>query len=346
MNAGLPPTCVPAQRRDTSTSCPLRLPVGTLVSGVYRVNRVDTIRHLDIKLSYACNNNCIHCVVADQRMRALRERGRDHRTTAEVIAGLEDARQRGFSLVTFTGGEPTLRRDLALLVRRAVALGFSVGIQTNARVLCLAPAREALCGLGVRFVIALHGATAEVHDDITRAPGSFEQTRLAMQALASRGEKVTGKVVISRRNVASLPDISQVMIEAGVRRANFTFPHGLGNAALDYRGLVPRLSEVAPSLREAVERMERAKGEVVTEAVPLCTLKDLARIASEHHYRERVRTEVQQLDQGPRDWSRDRVLEGKAKADACRECPLDPRCEGVWREYIETYGCGELAPVK
>ncbi len=299
--------------------------------------------HLDIKLSYACNNHCIHCVVADQRARAL-ARGRDFRTTAEVLAELEDARRRGFGLVTFTGGEPTLRRDLPVLVRRAVALGLAVGLQTNGRVLCYAPAREALCGLGVRFVVALHGADAEVHDAVTRAPGSFEQTLSAMTALASRGEKVTGKVVISRRNKASLPAIADVLLRVGVRRLNLTFPHGLGNAARDYRGVVPRLSEVLPPLREAVGRMERAGGEAVTEAIPLCVLGDLAHIASENHYREHVRSEVRQLDQGPRDWSRDRVVEGKAKAEVCRDCPDDDRCEGVWREYLETYGDEELGP--
>lgn len=301
-------------------------------------------RHLDLKLSYACNNNCIHCVVADQRAAAL-ARGRDYRTTAEVIAELQDARRRGFGLVTFTGGEPTLRRDLPVLVRCAVELGFAVGIQTNGRVLSQEGPREALCGLGVRFVVAIHGADAGVHDRVTRAKGSFGQTLAALRALASQGEKVTGKVVISRVNVASLPAIAEVLLESGVRRANFTFPHGLGNAAQDLRGVVPRLSDVMPPLREAVHWMERAGGEAVTEAVPLCVLGDLARIASEDYYRECVRSEVRSLDQGPRDWSRDRVVEGKAKVDACRGCALDDRCEGAWREYIETYGGEEMVPV-
>lgn len=301
------------------------------------------VLHLDIKLSYACNNHCIHCVVADQRASAL-ARGRDFRTTAEVLAELQDARRRGFGLVTFTGGEPTLRRDLPVLVRRAVDLGFVVGIQTNGRVLCQPGPREALCGLGVRFVVALHGADAGVHDCVTRAPGSFGQTLAALRALASRGEKVTGKVVISRANVASLPAVADVLLESGVRRVNLTFPHGLGNAARDYRAVVPRFSEVMPPLREAVARMARGGGEAVTEAVPLCVLGDLARIASEDHYRQCVRSEVRQLDQGPRDWSRDRVVEGKAKADVCRDCPDDDRCEGAWREYLDTYGSEELGP--
>lgn len=299
------------------------------------------IRHLDLKISYACNNHCVHCVVADQRAAALSQ-GRDYRSTSEVLTELVEARRRGFSLVTFTGGEPTLRRDLPLLVRGAVSMGFAVGIQTNGRVLSLEGPREALCGLGVRFVVALHGPDASVHDRITRAPGSFDQTLQALRALAAQGEKVTGKVVISRLNVQTLAAIAEVLLEAGVRRANFTFPHGLGNAAKDFLGVVPRFSEVMPPLREAVSRIEQAGGEVVTEAIPLCVLGDLARIASEDHYQQCVHSEVRQLDQGPRNWSRDRIVEGKAKGVACRACPLDRRCEGVWREYLEAYGCDEL----
>ena len=301
-------------------------------------------RHVDIKLSYACNNNCVHCVVADQRGGALARSGRDFRTTEEVLREVEDAAARGFEVVTFTGGEPTIRRDLPRLVRRAVALGLGVGLQTNGRVLSHAPARESLCGLGVRFVVAVHGPDAATHDAVTRAPGSFGQTIDAVHALVARGEKVTGKIVMSRVNMASLPDIASLLVGGGVRRVNFTFPHGLGNAGRDFEGVVPRFAEVMPALLGAIAVVRDTGGEAVTEAVPLCLLGDLwSEVASEGLYRRLVRSEVRQLDQGPRDWSRDRV-EGKAKAAACPRCPLDDRCEGVWREYLDAYGDEELRP--
>lgn len=299
------------------------------------------ILHLDLKLSYACNNNCIHCVIADQRERA-KSLGKDYLTTNEVLTELLEARKSGFRVVTFTGGEPTLRRDLPLLVRFARSLGLEVGLQTNARVLALESYREALCGLGVRFVVAIHGAEAAVHDSITRTPGSFGQTLGAMRALTDRGEKVTGKIVISRVNMAQLPAIAALLLESNVMRANFTFPHGLGNAARNYESVVPRLSEVMPYLREALIILEAEGGSVVTEAIPLCVLGPLARVASENYYRERVVSEVRQLDQGPRNWSRDRIVEGKAKGVACARCPLTTQCEGVWKEYIEYYGAHEL----
>lgn len=304
------------------------------------------IRHMDIKLSYACNNNCVHCVVADQREGALATRGRDFRSTEEVVAELESAAARGFQVVTFTGGEPTLRKDLPTLVRHARKVGLAVGLQTNARVLSYPPVRRALAGLDVRFVVALHGPDAAIHDGVTRADGSFEQTKSALEALTEAGEKVTGKVVISRNNFETLSGIAGVLLEAGVRRVNFTFPHGLGNAGHDFTGVVPEYSEVMPRLRRAVTLFEAAGGEVSTEACPLCILGDLSHLASEDLYRREFHSEVRQLDQGPRDWSRDRTQDGKAKPPTCRECRLDSRCEGVWKEYLENYGGEELVPVR
>jgi len=299
-------------------------------------------RHLDLKLSYACNNNCVHCVIADQRDATLAQGRRDFRTTAEVGRELAEAAARGVTLVTFTGGEPTIRRDLPALVRAAIALGMSVGIQTNGRLLSRPEVRGPLLGHSVRFVVAVHGPDAVIHDRITRAPGAFGQTMDAVRALVAAGEKVSGKVVISRYNAAVLDRIADLLAEAGVARASFTFPHALGNAGRAFDEVVPRYAEVLPSLLAALDRMGEGG---VTEAVPPCLLGRHAGRASEAAWRGTLSSEVRQLDQGPRDWTRDRRTEGKAKAAACAGCALDASCEGVWREYLEAFGGGEMRPV-
>lgn len=302
-------------------------------------------RHVDIKLHYACNNRCIHCVIADQRDAAMAKRGRDFRTTAEVVAELVDAARRGFQVVTFTGGEPTLRRDLPDLVRAARDLGLAVGLQTNGRMLAYPDARGRLCGLGVRFVVAVHGPDATVHDAVTASPGAFDQTLAAIRGLVAAGEKVTAKVVMSQVNVPHLPALAALLAEAGVRRMNLTFPHALGLARRGFDSVVPRYRDAMPFVTAALEAFEAAGGQAVTEAIPLCLLGDRPDRASEHHYRASVRSEVRQLDQDPRDWSADRAGEGKAKAPGCATCRLDDRCEGVWREYLEAFGGDELSPV-
>lgn len=295
--------------------------------------------HLDLKLSYACNNNCIHCVITDQRERVLGQR--DFRSTAEVGRELVEAASRGFRLVTFTGGEPTLRKDLPLLVRAARSLGLTVGIQTNGRLLSDTKVRSALCGMGVRFVIAIHGPDAQTHDAITRVHGSFEQTSSAISALIREGERVTAKIVLSRLNMGSLPEFAVFLISLGVKRVNFTFPHGLGNVRRNYLAVVPKYSELMPYLMKAFDVLDADSIAYATEAIPLCLLGDRWEKASEIVYKG-VLSEVRQLDQGPRNWSMDRVTEGKSKPDRCKGCHQFSLCEGVWSEYIMYFGDREL----
>jgi MoaA/NifB/PqqE/SkfB family radical SAM enzyme len=301
--------------------------------------------HLDLKLSYDCNNNCIHCVVADQRERARALGRKGFRTTKEVIEEIVEAKHQGVQVVTFTGGEPTLRKDLPLLIRLARGEGLKVGIQTNGRLLVYDKVCDALSGMGVRFVVAIHGSCAEVHDAVTRAKGSFEQTIGGIRNLIKKGETVTAKVVISRKNLGDLQALAEKILWEGVRRLNLTFPHGLGNAGKDYLGVVPKLSEVMPELFRVFQTVERYGAEVVTEGIPLCLLGEYSRCASELYYGMAVSSIVKQLDQDARNWSKDRVEEEKAKPQRCKRCALNNRCEGVWKEYLEYFGDEELSAV-
>lgn len=303
------------------------------------------IRHVDIKLHYACNNRCIHCVIADQRDAAMAKRGRDFRTTSEVVAELVDAATKGFDVVTFTGGEPTLRRDLPELVQAARQLGLKVGLQTNGRALSYAERRKRLSGMGVVFVVAIHGPDPEIHDLVTASPGAFEQTMQAIRGLVEAGEKVTAKVVISQVNMRHLPALAQLMVDTGVKRMNLTFPHALGLARRGFDFVVPRYFEVMPFVHEAIDIFHADGRNIVTEAIPLCLLGQHKDLASENLYRAAIKSEVRQLDQDPRNWSDDRTGDGKAKGPQCVDCALNQECEGVWKEYYDAFGGDELIPV-
>lgn len=302
-------------------------------------------RHVDIKLHYACNNNCIHCVIADQRTSVLDRGARDFRTTAEVAQELKEAKARGFDLVTFTGGEPTIRKDLSDLVKAARALGLLVGLQTNGRMLAYPEIRDGLTGLGIRFIIALHGPDALIHDQVTRAPGSFDQTIAGIRALSAVGEKITLKVLISRLNADRLDDLARTGFDAGAREFNFTFPHGLGNAAREFALAIPSFPEIIPGLERTMDFLDAAGGQYVTESIPLCLLGNRLEHASETIYQASVKSEVHQLDQPARNWSKDRV-ECKTHPAECRGCRLINQCEGIWAEYFQFNKESGVRPVR
>lgn len=81
---------------------------------------------MDLALTFRCQNNCVHCYA-----------GGPHKTSEltteqwkEVINTLS---QIGVFILTFTGGEPTLREDLPELLFYARNKGMVTGLITNGR---------------------------------------------------------------------------------------------------------------------------------------------------------------------------------------------------------------------
>lgn len=299
----------------------------------------------DLKVGYACNNRCVHCVIADQRDASSARHGRTERTTREILAELLDARRHGFASLVLTGGEPTLRRDLPLILSAARDLGFSLHLQTNGRRFADPAYAARLAPFGLSYVVALHGESAALHDAITRAPGSFEQTVAGLRNLAALGQRVYVKVVLSRLNAGHATAIVGQASSLGASLVNVAFPHALGEARRAFDEVVPRYADVVPDLLEALHRYAGVL-DLGLEAVPFCLVPGYESHVTDQPFRDAcVPVEHRQLDQDEaRDWQAARA-EMKAKPDTCRACRHDARCQGVWREYLEHFGGAELVPV-
>ncbi|HET9932326.1 MAG TPA: radical SAM protein, partial [Polyangiaceae bacterium] len=86
----------------------------------------DRIYTLVAELSYRCPLRCPYC----SNPLDYNER-RDELTTAQWLSVLDQAAALGALQVTFTGGEPLLRRDLEELVSRAHALDLYSSLITS-----------------------------------------------------------------------------------------------------------------------------------------------------------------------------------------------------------------------
>ncbi len=298
----------------------------------------------DIKLGYRCNNDCIHCVIADQRDAALELRGNTDRSTEEYRQELLACRARGATDVVFTGGEPTLRDDLLSLAELARSLGLRISMQSNGRRFSDRALAEAFVGLDISYLIALHSCTADRHDAITRARGSFEETVAGIENLLALGQKLSTKVVLSKKNVTDLVPTVRLFERIGVEHIGVAFPHAQGNAGRDFDRVVPRYTEVLPHVHRAAAHCRRAGLEIRFEAVPLCMMRGFELHVGELEVQD-IPTELSQLDFQTYDWNtvRKRL---KAKFSQCRTCRYDAVCEGPWREYAERFGSREFVPAR
>jgi len=303
----------------------------------------------DIKLGYSCNNECIHCVISDFRDIVLNGGKPEDISSEEYKQELLDSRKRTDRIV-FTGGEPTIRKELLDLVAFARDIGFGITMQTNGRKLADPGFAAALCSIApITFCIALHGPNAEIHDAITQKSGSFYETVQGIRniiELRQGSNFLTGKIVISKVNAPYLAETSQLMINLGFSTINLTFPHACGNARKDFFDVVPTYREISEPLLNAIELCMLNGVAVDTETIPYCFLPNVEHIAIEIAMMEAGYTELKQygFEEKVVDWSQKR-LEIKEKFPQCSQCRFDKVCEGPWNEYPQHYGSSEFKPV-
>ncbi len=304
------------------------------------------MKKTDIKLGYACNNDCVHCVIADFKDILFKKGSSENLTTEQYIEEMAESRQKGADNIVFTGGEPTIRHDLIPLLMKAREMGYRIQIQSNGRRFSEPDFAQSVarCGIG-SYCIALHAHNAEIHDSITRRKGSFVETEEGIKNLIDLNQNVTGKFVISKYNIDYLKETAQLFVELGMTHVSVTFPHGCGNARKFFQEVVPRYTDLAPSLYHTLQYLEERNIIIDTEAIPFCFMIGFERYVQDLTYSPQDSTELKQLGiERTIDWEEERK-KIKKKFEVCKSCRYDCLCEGPWKEYPEQYGDLEFVAV-
>ncbi len=295
------------------------------------------MKKADIKVGFSCNNRCLFCVQGDKRFQVV------DKTDEEVKGNIRKARS-SCDIVTFTGGEPTLRKGLVDFIRLAAELRFkTIQIQTNGRMFAYLDYCKSLIAAGANeFSPALHGHVPELHDYLTNAPGSFRQVVAGIKNLKSLGQRVITNTVITKPNYRHLPEIARLLSGLKVDQFQFAFVHATGSARKNFDSIVPRKTLVEPYLKEALAVGIKNGISVMAEAMPFCFMAGF-----EDQVSERIMPEMAIFDEHGHlpDFKKSRLAEGKAKGSACRKCKYDAVCEGPWKEYPERYGWSEFEPI-
>jgi radical SAM protein with 4Fe4S-binding SPASM domain len=162
--------------------------------------------HLDV--TYRCNERCVHCYLDHD----------DHgeMSTAEIKDILNQLSDAGVFFLTLSGGEVLMRRDFFEIVEHARRLLFNVKMKTNGVMIGEAQAKR-IRELGVEQVqISLYSHRAEIHDAITKIPGSFKRTVQAIRFLKSQGLKVVIANVLMASNLFDNTGVMALAKDLGV----------------------------------------------------------------------------------------------------------------------------------
>lgn len=150
---------------------------------------------LFIELTARCNENCIHCYAdsTPERTETL--------TLEEIKAALTAARSMGRPMVQFTGGDPLIHNDLVAAVEFAHGLDFAaIEIYTNGLLLSDKLLQQLIL-FKPRISFSIYADSADIHDGITRHPGSWQQTLNAMAQAIDAGFDIRAGVVLMPDNL-------------------------------------------------------------------------------------------------------------------------------------------------
>lgn len=169
------------------------------MQGYTRFKEIDIIPRLPLRgnldITYRCNNNCLHCWL---RVPSGGPEKQNELSTDEIKIIADEARKLGCREWAISGGEPMLRPDFPEIFDYITKKSGSYSINTNGTL--ITPEIAKLMKRKGRKMIALYGATAEVHDHVTRNPGSFQAAMKGFELLQEAGAEFIVQIVPMKDN--------------------------------------------------------------------------------------------------------------------------------------------------
>ena len=289
-----------------------------------------------VKVGYGCNNHCTFCHTYDVR--------HIDAEADEIDRKIDRAARLGHTMVVLSGGEATMRRELLRWAARTAARGMDFGLVTNGRMLAYPELVEKLLKHRLRYVyLSLHGGTAKVHNALVRAD-AFEQTYAAVGTLAGRGLDFTVNTVITRANIEHLRGVVDALLPWPDVIVKFSMVQPKGGADRLFDHVIPRVSDVAARVKDAIEYgLERSGGKqrYAHDGIPFCLLPghdDRYDDLKTHRFATMI--EVGEPDFFPVD-----DLAKVQPENECGACALRGPCPGLYAGYREVHGEGEVHAV-
>ncbi len=155
----------------------------------------------ELAVTYRCNLKCAFCYAGCNLTQNPINSDKEL-TTKELKAIISKIfHQAKVPSISFTGGEPVLRKDLPELISHAKALGMRVNLISNGTMIDKKKADE-LVAAGLDSVqISIEGVDAETHDHLVGKQGAFDLSVAAVKILKETGIHTHTNTTLSRYNI-------------------------------------------------------------------------------------------------------------------------------------------------
>jgi|MudIll2142460700_1097286.scaffolds.fasta_scaffold80835_1 MoaA/NifB/PqqE/SkfB family radical SAM enzyme len=275
-----------------------------------------------VQLTRQCMQSCVFCsnppTGVELDLDGLRE-------TLDRLAAA------GCDGIILTGGEPTASPLLLPAIEEAAQRGLSVRLITNGQLFADRQLLQECVSRGLGHVhLSLYSYRAEVHDAITRRPGSWRRATVCLAHIGELGITCDINTVISTFNCDHLHETVAWLCQQYpfVRHVVWNNIDPSGERARGCLQVVPRLHQFEVSLELAMDLLERTGRSFRAERVPLCAMRRYGWASTETRkiVKGEART-IRFLDERGL-WHQHRFAYDKASA--CAVCRFEPICAGIF----------------
>lgn len=193
---------------------------------------MDGLEELTLELTDWCPLECLHCSSTSN------PNCKTHLSKELSLRLVEEAAHLGAKKISLGGGEPMGSASFLTVLRHVVELKmcaevFTCGLVGGGQNLQGLP-NEVIRGCqgldGVNFIFSFHGASRNVHDYITKTPGSFELLLNCLRECLSSGIDCEINFVPMRVNVHEFGKLVELAEGLGIQRISILrfVPQGRG----------------------------------------------------------------------------------------------------------------------
>ncbi len=282
-----------------------------------------------IQVNRHCNNQCHFCSNPSNGKSISYEKG---------IELIDDFKKRGYHGVIFTGGEPTLSKDLPAWIEYALDIGMSNRIISNGMLCSSYEYTKRLADAWLELIhFSVFSCYEQIHDFLTDTPGSWKRLMKSITHALNLGIRVQINTVMNHYNQHHLDATVKFLVRHFPPIEHFVWnnldPLMMRKTDTAWSTL-PDFWEFSDSLREAMAFLTSTGRTFRAEKVPLCFIEgyewsstETRKIVKEEERIVHFLDERESIRQ--RDWEHTKLPE-------CKDCGWNDICTGIY-EYDKYY---------
>lgn len=306
---------------------------------------------VQVELTSVCSSNCIHCY---NHWRHQDDGCLGHMSDDILQRTLEELVRNEVFQVTFTGGEPMLRKkQLYRGIETLTRAGISCSVNSNLRHIDSSDVKNLLSrGVG-GILTSLHSYDCATHDYMSQSQGAFDDTMRGIRIAMENGLKVAVSMVVTKVNCNHVVPTGLFLKDIGVTQFYATKASPPVNSINFQRFMVSQ--DELMCVLEDIKALKEIHGMQcgILECYPMCLYKSASRFpfVAERRCSAGTTTCTIGSDGGIRPCSHsDKVYgsimtnglrlswnamvecrDGSQLSKTCKNCPSFARCSGGCR---------------